>query len=291
MNDLLIVGCGFLGRRIARVAARNDPDRVIRGTSRSSEGADRLRSEGITPVIADVTDTLAINRIPTSSRIVYCVGYDRSSGTPMRGVHATGIGRLLDRLERETWAGRIVYTSSTGVYGQDGGEWVDEDSPAEPSSASGEACLEAETLLAKRTGLGPWTSGVIRLAGLYGPGRIIQKAALERGEPVQGDPDRWLNLIHVDDAAHAVLALLDRPAHRSLYVASDDRPSRRREYYESLASRLGVPAPVFEPAGGDGGRSGREASNKRIRNDRMKRDLVPVLSYPDATAGLAGSLS
>ena len=110
---------------------------------------------------------------------------------------------------------RFVYASSTGVYGQEGGVEVDEDSAAEPRHESGRVCREGEDLVAHRFGRETNIPTVsLRFAGLYGPGRIVRREAIVRGEPIVGDPARFLNLIHIDDAATAAVLALEAPPSR-----------------------------------------------------------------------------
>ncbi len=269
----LIVGCGYLGRRVAaRLLARGE--RVI-GTTRSPQWASSLAGFGIIPVVFDVLGSSF--DLPDFDRLVYCIGYDRGSGRAMREVYVDGLRRFF---ERAPAFDRFVYTSSTGVYGQDDGSWVTEDDPAEPRHESGRICLDAEHE-ARDKG-----ATVVRLAGLYGPGRIIRRAAILAGEPISGDPDRPVNLVQIDDAATATIAALDRGVTGLIYNVADDRPPSRRELYTITAQLLDAPAPTFVA-----GHSSREESNRRISNHRMKDDLAVALAYPDITTGLPASVS
>lgn len=291
MSDLLIVGCGYLGRRIAMRALREGRCEKVIGTTRSLETANLLRTLSVDPIIADVLSPESFERLSFPKTIVYCVGFDRKSGKPMRTIYVDGLAMFLDKLKTAQWNGRMVYTSSTGVYGQADGAWVDEESAAEPLQESGRVCLDAETLLSRMSAQNGWSAVVVRLAGLYGPGRIVQKNAIANGEPIVGDPSRWLNLIHVDDAARCVLGLSELGNPRALYVASDDRPVHRGEYYTALARHLAAPAPTFTPAPAGSHLAGREASNKRVRNARIKTDLGISLAYPDVSTGIPASLA
>lgn len=275
----LIVGCGYLGRRVGRwLHGRGE---VVLGTTRSPDKAESLCDWGITPIVVDVLDRRALESLPPADRVVYCVGYDRSAGIAQRTVYVEGLRNVLDRCaDRE---GRWVYASSTGVYGQDDGGWVDEASPTQPRGESGRICLEAEQVLME-SGV---PSVIVRYSGLYGPDRLIRRAALERGEPIAGDPERFLNLIHIDDAAAAAVAALDRGECGTVYLASDDRPVRRREYYERIAEFLGVAAPRFDPHAP----GGRDEANKRVANRRLRQELGVVLAYPSIDVGIPAALA
>ena len=278
----LIVGCGALGRRVGRLLAeRGEP---AFGIVRSPARGEELAALGIVPVIADVLDVDSLTRLPAVDRVLYCVGFDRSAGVSMRTVYVEGLRNVLDRLAGRV--GRWVYASSTSVHGQEDGGWIDEDSPAEPKHEAGRVCLDAENLIRERGG----DVVVLRFAGLYGPGRIVRKAMVERGEVLVGDPSKYLNLIHLDDAAGASLAAFDRGEGGRTYLACDDRPVERREYYDLVARCLGAPSPRFVLPTPDGNETRREETNKRVSNRRLRSELGVRLAYPDITTGVPAAL-
>jgi nucleoside-diphosphate-sugar epimerase len=282
----LIVGCGYLGRRIgARLSANGE--RVV-GTVRSVEAAASLARWRIEPWIADVLRPNSFDRLPGFERIVYCVGFDRGAGASMRSVYVDGLSAVAPRLRRDIE--RLVYVSSTGVYGQDDGGWVDETSPTVPRHESGRICLEAERLVRAIHEEKAVRTIVIRYAGLYGPGRIVRRDAVARGAPLIGDPDRYLNLIHIDDAASAAMAVLDAPDPDDLYLAADDRPVPRREYYEEVARCLGAPTPRFQPPLPESVEARREDSNKRVSNRTLRERLGLELRFPDIASGVPDAL-
>jgi nucleoside-diphosphate-sugar epimerase len=283
----LIVGCGYLGRRIgAQLVARGD--RVF-GAVRSEQSASRIQTWGIDAIRAEVLDPSSLARLPRADHVVYCVGYDRSSGVSQRAVYVEGLRGVISALPETPK--RMVYASSTGVYGQEHGEWVDEASSTEPRNESGRVCLEAENWLrefSRRSGL---SSVVLRYAGLYGPGRIVRRDAVARGEPIVGDPERYLNLIHIDDAASAAVAALEAERPASLYIAADDRPVRRREYYELVAKCLNAPAPRFTSPRPGSAAAAREDSNKRASNQRLKADIGWRPRLADIAVGVPDALA
>ena len=275
----LVVGAGYLGRRVAaRLIARGD--RVI-ATTRSEAHFAAIRAIGAEPIRLDILGPLGTDLL-VYDRLIYCVGFDRKAGVPQRTVYVEGLARFLERFGRVT--SRFVYTSSTGVYGQDDKSWVEEDSPTEPRGESGRACLEAEAL-AIAAG-----ATIVRLAGLYGPGRIIRRSAILAGEPVIGEPDKVVNLVQIEDAAAATVAALDRGVSGRVYNVVDDRPIARDELYRLTAALLGVPGPRFVPAPASGG-SSKDDVDRRVSNNRMKRELGVRLLFPDAITGLAASIA
>jgi len=282
--SLLVVGCGYLGRRVALMYV--DRGEAVFGTTRSAEGASALGAIGVRPVVGDVLD--ASLALPAVDRVLYCVGYDRDAGASKRSVYVDGLRNVLERLP--AGVSRLVYIGSTSVYGDGGGDWVDEATPAVPVTEAGRICLDAELALtdwADRSGV---STVVVRCSGLYGPGRIIRRALIERGEPIPGDPDRTLSLIHVDDAARAAAAALDAPWPGPLYLASDDRPIPRREYYRVVAAFLNAPPPTYVAPAPGSPEAARDVVDRRICNRRIKVELGLCLRYPDVTAGVPAAL-
>jgi nucleoside-diphosphate-sugar epimerase len=284
--NTLIVGCGYLGTRVAALL-RHRGERVI-ATVRSPARAEGLRTQGIEPAIADVLDPGSLAALPGAGRVLYCVGFDRAAGPAMRSVYVDGLRNVLDAIAGRV--GRLVYASSTGVYGSCGEDWIDEDTPVDPAHESGRVVLEAENLLRDRCGVMGLPLVILRFAGLYGPGRVPRRASLELGEPIVGDPDRPLNLVHIADAATAAVAALDRGAPGRIYLVSDDRPLPRRAYYTRAAELLGAPAPRFVPPVSGSPEALREAASKRVSNRRLKMELGVTLAYPDVYAGLPDAL-
>jgi nucleoside-diphosphate-sugar epimerase len=234
--ECLIIGCGYLGRRVA--ARWTAAGRAVAALTRRN--ADTLRNLGVAPVVGDVLDPASLRGLPAAGTVLYTVGMGRGSGRSMREVSLDGLRHVLDTLPAPR---RFVYVSSTGVYGQTDGSWVDESSPTEPTEESGRVVLDAERLLREKLP----AAVVLRFAGIYGPGRLLRRQSLLKGEPLAGDPAKWLNLIHVDDGAGAVLAAEAHAAPGETYNVADDEPVSRRGFYTLLAELLYAPPARFEP--------------------------------------------
>lgn len=269
----LIFGCGYLGRRVAAkwLAAGR---RVAALTRRNG---DSLASLGIEPVVGDVTDPASLRNLPPAATVLYAVGMDRSAGKSMRAVYVEGLGHVLDTLPT---CERFIYVSSTGVYGQTTGEFVDESSATEPLEDSGKVVLEAERLLRSRRP----DAIILRFAGIYGPNRLLRKQPILNGEPLVGDADRWLNLIHVDDGADAVLAAANSADVGFTLNIADDAAPTRREFYTLLAELLEAPTAKFEQRPEPG------TANRRISNAAARERLRWEPRYPSYREGLADSL-
>lgn len=285
----LVIGCGYLGLRVA--TAWRHAGHEVAAVTRSTATARQFAAQGFRPVIADVMDPASLRALPEVQTVLYAVGFDRSAGYSRQQVYAAGLSHVLDALYAHAPAvpGKFIYISTTGVYGEIEGD-ITEQSPCEPQREGGAACLEAEQRLAAHP-LGD-RRVVLRLAGIYGPGRIPNREAMLAGEPIIAAPDSRLNLIHVDDACQVVLAADALAAPPVLYLVADGNPPWRSEYYAEAARLLGAPPPHLQwpppqqhASQTTTGRT-RGESAKIIRNDKLLRDLKVQLAYPDFRAGL-----
>lgn len=269
----LVVGCGYLGLRVARLW-RDAGARVL-ALTRSPDRATALAAEGLEPVLGDVTKPGGLPELPEVDTLFWGVGFDRAAGATYRDVHVTGLGRVLDAVPGTP---RVVFSSSTGVWGTDDGAVVDETTPAHPVREAGRVLLEAEVLLHTRTGD---RGTALRFAGLYGPGRLPRLDDLKAGRPIAADPDSWLNLIHADDAARIVVAVAAAPHAKPLYVVSDGVPVKRREWYAHLAARTGSPPPSFDLAA-----ERTRGADKRVNPALLFHDFPIALTYSDSFRGI-----
>lgn len=284
MAAKLVLGCGYLGRRVAD--AWKDAGHDVYAVTRSRDRAAAFESAGLNPVVADLTrDTPDFPAVETA---LFAVSWDRSSGASPREIYAEGLSRAIDALQRSSPEIRtFLLVSTTGVYGDGDGGAIDENSPCDPARESGQAYVEAERLLAE-SWLGD-RSIVLRLAGIYGPGRIPLLGELQRREPLAVREEASLNLIHVVDAVAVILACEARAPRPSLYCVSDGHPVRRGEWYRAVASAFGLPDPVFVPPDAEqpvvpGGRRG---GDKQVRNDKLMQEISPPFRYPSYREGLA----
>jgi nucleoside-diphosphate-sugar epimerase len=281
----LIVGCGYLGGRVAQKWLADGHSVVA--VTRSPERAEQLERDGLRPIVADVTKPNTLAGLPTAETVLYAVGYDRRSGASRWDVYVGGLGAVLDALPVDT--GRFLLTSSTGVYGQSDDSWVDEESPCRPVREGGRVMLAAEEVLGKH--LLSSRAIILRLAGLYGPDRIPRMDDLLTGRPIAAPARGRLNLIHVDDAVAAVLAAEAKARPPRTYVISDGHPTQRRQFYEYLARLLDRPAPQFVEPPPDAPSALRAAASKRAGNSRMRNELGIVLAHPSYREGLAAILA
>lgn len=282
---ILIVGCGYVG---ARVAARlATAGHQVFAVTRSAERAKEFSKRGWTPIVADVMEPSDISAAPPMDAMLHAVGFDRTGGIPKRQVYVDGFANVLRAVSGR--CRRVVAISSTSLYGQSDGELVDETSLTEPATESGQICLDAERVLWewRKTQPAEVSATVLRLAGIYGPERMLARAdSLRAGEPMSGRADAWLNLVHGDDAAALAVAALMTDRDRTTYLGVDTEPVRRSDFYGYLATLTSAPAPKFTGVVEPGGRGSESGINKRCVNPATRRDLGVKLAYPTYREGL-----
>lgn len=282
----LIVGCGDIGLRLAaRLQQAGEP---VTGVVRSPSSAARLRAQRIDALTLDLD-----HQAPADAEQVYWL-----APPPSTGDRDPRLQRWLHGLAASPR--KIVYLSTSGVYGDCEGRWIDEDEPLKPQTDRGRRRLDAERMLAALPANGSSRYCVLRVPGIYGPGRLPVER-LRRGLPVVRDVDdpaqrRWTNRIHAEDLADAVLAAMQRGKHAAAYNASDGHPSTMSDYFGRCARLLGLPEPPQVSL--DEARSALSPAllsfleeSKRLRNNRMLEDLHVQLRYPDIASGLPSCLA
>ncbi len=253
----LIVGCGYVGLPLARaLRARGD---AVTGWVKSPESAAELASENLDRVIVgSVTEAELWHGAGKFDAVVHCASSGGGGVAEYRKVYLWG-SRLMHAYQSDA---RRILVSSTSVYGQVDGAWVDENSPTTPVSETSQVLVETECE-ASATGC-----IVARAAGIYGPGRAALFEKFLRGDAVmEGDGSRWVNQVHRDDLVAALVHLLERGAPGEIYNAADDEPVTLREFYAWCGRRLGRPSPPNGPV--DPNRK-RGLTNKRVSNRKLR---------------------
>lgn len=275
MPSLLIAGCGFLGEAVAGFFCAAGW-RVV-GLTASADSAARLREKLPAARAADLSSASSLAGVRAEhgafDLVLHCASSGRGGPAAYRQVYVQGAAELA----RAFPEARLLFTGSTSVYAQTDGAWIDESSPAEPDRETGRLLLEAEKIALAAGG------DVLRLAGLYGPGRSVLLRKFRDGSArLENGGGRWINQIHRDDAARAVQAVADSPARGQIYHVVDDQPATQAEVYGWIADYLGQPRPPEGPA--DLHRK-RGWTSKRVRNAKL-RALGWAPRFPSYRAAL-----
>jgi nucleoside-diphosphate-sugar epimerase len=232
-------------------------------------------------VKADLTEQASLTQLPDVDHLVFCASAGASSDERYRAVYVDGLANLIQAYQGRS-PKRLAFVSSTAVYHQTDGNWVDEKSPTEPTHFSGRRTLEAETVARAAA----FPSVVLRCAGIYGPGRtrLIDSVRGGTARWSEGAP-RFTNRIHRDDVAGALVHLLFHPTPLPLYVGVDEDPAPEREVFAFLADQLGVAPPAAGPTEG----SHRLTGNKRCDGSLLRQSGYPF-RFPSFRQGYSAML-
>ncbi|MFB6140289.1 MAG: SDR family oxidoreductase [Halosimplex sp.] len=285
-----VLGCGYVGLELGRQLAA-DHDAV--GVRRSADGVDRIEAAGLSGVRADVTDADALEAVPDADAVVFAASSGGRGAEAAREVYVDGLATAIDHFcARSDPPDRVVYTSSTGVYGDHGGEAVDEATPIEPTTPKTEVLAEAERIALERPDERGVDGTVARYAGLYGPDRYRLERYVE-GPVTEG----YLNMVHRDDAAGAVRYLLESDLARDEVVnVVDDEPVSKWAFADWLAEQCGEPAPpkrtiadrLADPDLSEAAER-RLRTSKRVSNERL-RGLGYEFTYPTYREGYRAAI-
>lgn len=281
MAHVLIAGCGYVGTALAlRLATAGD---VVWGLRRLPD----TLSPSIRPLAADLTAPETLRSLPTGfDFLFFTAAPDVSSDEDYRAIYVDGLRHLLDALQSQReQIRRVFFTSSTAVYAQSDGAWVDEGSPTEPVHFAGIRMLEAERLVLG----GPFPASVLRLGGVYGPGRrgLIERVRQESAVCTDGPPV-YTNRIHREDCAGALHHLMALGQPGSVYIGVDHEPAEEPAVLRWLAAQLGVSPPRVQAP--SRAAAGRQRGNKRCRNTKLVESGY-VFRFPTYREGYAPLLA
>jgi nucleoside-diphosphate-sugar epimerase len=260
LMNVLIAGCGYIGTALGSLLAAEGY--TVWGLRRHP---DTLPPD-VHPVAADLTSPETLQALPQADWVFYTAAPDTHDEAAYRAVYVEGVRNLLQALtSQQIHPRRVFLTSSTGVYGESSGAWVDETSSTKPTEFAGMQLLQGERLLLE----GPFPAGVLRLGGIYGPGRASLIDRVRRGEIAWSDdePAVYFNRIHRDDAAGALRHLMMLSDPDPIYLGVDYEPTTMTVLLDWLAEALGVPPTRQSEASKV--RTARHPANKRCRNAKL----------------------
>jgi nucleoside-diphosphate-sugar epimerase len=284
---VLIVGCGYVGTPMGAELARGGHE--VFGLRRGSAFDGELKAVGIRPVQADITRLTDLKALPGAfDWVVNCVASGGGDAEDYRRTYLQGTRNLLEWLSPAP-PRRFVYTSSTSVYGQTDGSWVDEESPVEPAVETAQILVETERLLLEAARAKGFPASILRVAGIYGPGRGHWFRQYLRGEArIEGRGERFLNMIHRDDVGGCVIAALEKGVGGQIFNAVDDEPVSQRAFFEWLAVTLGKGMPPSVPE--SEGHRKRGVTHKKVSNQKLKCVLGYQFKYPTFREGYGEEL-
>jgi nucleoside-diphosphate-sugar epimerase len=255
-KSVLIVGCGYIGLPLARRFSANGWQVV--GLTGSEESAARLSSESFPVIGLDVTTSLDRLQPRAFEIVVHCASSGRRGTHVYEALFLRATRNLLSSLA----VNHFIFVSSTSVYGQIDGSWVDENSQAEPLRETGLILRATEEIVSEQRGT------VARLAGIYGPDRCVPlRKLLDQTAIIEREGERLMNLIHRDDAVSALFFLAEKSL-RGIYNVTDDEPVSQLDWFRHVCNQLDRPLPPFGPR--DTTRK-RGWTSKRVSNQKLRQ--------------------
>lgn len=288
-NPVFIFGCGDVGRCVARRALA-DGERVA-ALARSDHSERNLRSLGIEVARGNLDHPESLSGLPLAGARVFYF-----APPPADGCLDTRLRNVLAVLSGQNRPARIVLISTSGVYGDCHGEWVTEDRPPHPDSDRARRRLDAEQQLLDFGRVNSVPVVILRVPGIYGPGRLPVRRLQAREPVLREEESPWSNRVHIDDLAAACRAAMSRGHDRAIYNISDGHPTTMTDYFNRVAEALGLPHPPQisrqdAAARLSAGMQSYLAESKRLDNRRMREELGVEPAYPELSAGLAACLS
>jgi nucleoside-diphosphate-sugar epimerase len=285
---VLIAGCGYVGLQLGSDLAAQGHE--VFGLRRNADAAASLATAGIKLLLADISRRETLDSLPVDfDWVVHCAASSGGDADAYRQVYLQGTGNLLSWLSSAP-PKKFVYTSSTSVYGQTDGSLVKETSPAEPAVETGRILVETEQKLLQAARERKFPAVILRVAGIYGPdrGHAFQQY-LKNEAKIEGNGLRLMNMIHRDDVAGAIIAVLKSGRAGEIYNAVDDEPVTQATFFQWLAGTLGKYPPPTVAEEPDPARK-RGLTNKKVSNRRLKMELGYQFKYPNFRLGYTAEI-
>lgn len=284
MPDILIVGCGDIGVRVARLEQAQG--RAVAGLVRNDAGAGRLRDFDVTPVMGDLDDPDSLIALPSAGTLLYYF-----APPPGGGPWDTRMRNFCASIGRDQAPDKVVYISTSGVYGDCGGAWVTEETPVNAQTSRARRRLDAEAALTEWGGRLGVPVVILRVTGIYGPGRLPLARLQERHPVLREEESPPTNRIHADDLAAVCVGAAERGAPGEVFNVSDGQPGTMSQFFNVAADLLGLTRPPqVTMAEARGVMTPMMLSylteTRRMDNRRMRERLGVTPRYPDLESGL-----
>jgi nucleoside-diphosphate-sugar epimerase len=290
MRRLLIIGCGDVAQRA--VPLLRSRYRIIYALTRSQARVAALRALGLVPVVGDLDAPATLHGLAGIAHdVLHC------APPPGRGPRDTRTAHLIAALAKaKSLPQHFVYISTTGVYGDCAGAWIDETHPLHPQTARAQRRVDAERRLrdwGRRSGV---RISVLRAPGIYSAERLPLQRLREGTPALQADEDAYTNHVHADDLARMAVAALSFGAPGRLYNASDDSVLKMGDYFDLVADRFGLPRPPRVSRAEAAQRISPNllsimGESRRLSNHRIKRELRLKLRYPTVGDGVPAGVA
>ncbi|WP_321529162.1 SDR family oxidoreductase [Sedimenticola selenatireducens] len=283
MTHKVIIGCGYLGQRVARACLQQGLP--VTGVVRSTASAGALQAAGLQARVLDLdvpSDSLPALR---DTELFYF------APPPRQGTEETRVRRLIAGFEQSGHPRRVVYLSTTGVYGDCAGAWVDETRPANPQVDRARRRWSGEQRFRAWSRASAGELVILRVAGIYGPDKL-PLARLKRAEPTVRESEApYTNRIHIDDLVQVCLAAMARGGNGEIYNVSDGAPGNMTDYFNRVADWAGLPRPPQISLAEaqlqlSAGMLSYLQESRRLDSGKLQRELGVELRYPDLRSGL-----
>lgn len=288
VSQILIFGCGDTGQRVARrCLAQQLP---VAGVVRSETSHRALLNAGIESFLIDLDAPITTSGLPSrDAKVFYMVP------PPEQGDSDPRLHTVLTALEHSGLPARILYISTSGVYGDCQGRWIDETAPLAPVTPRAQRRVAAEMALREWCDAHRVSCIILRVPAIYGPGRLPLERLRSGMAALKAEECGFTNRIHIDDLARICIRAMNDAPDNTVYNVSDGNPSTFTDYLMLLAELTGLPKPPLvamrdAEARIDAGMLGFMRESKRLRNDKLLHDLKFTLHYPDVRSGILASL-
>lgn len=284
-QPVVIIGFGYVGFRIAREELFSGCS--VSALTRSTESTARAKSLGVWPIACDLDDPVSLKNISARDAVVYYLA--PPSPTGVRDLRMTNFLRAIDAAA----PAKLVYISTTGVYGNTQGAWVNENSPLDPQQDRSRRRCDAEMQINTWSAQHPRCCvTVLRVGGIYGPDKL-PLARLAKQEPMVDDPGHpsWVNVIHVDDLVTICRTAARTSTPLATYNVSDGHPTTMMQYFRVIADVAGLaPPPTISLAEAKTVMSPEMfsyvAESRRVDTSKLRRELNPDLRYTVLAEGI-----